>query len=249
MRQNFRSKIQFNKQFILRLITVFLLSQILFCASAKRYVVNRGNDLKDIPILGLEGNVYGFNTVILFPVFGASYNKNGKAVGIRLSHIGKYRVGDPDNKVTFVSWLNSRDYESYTYFGNTFLTANSFHEPINAENKRVNNKIYKVVPVINPCRFNLTIRYKDDVQRCHYYENVEFYPVELSLGFILGFRIGFSAGELIDFLVGIAGSDPMDDDTSYTEPTYIDLPQPIKEKDWESKLDAIDEKMNKRLTK
>ena len=248
MRPNSRSKIRFNKQIIFRLIAIFLISQILFCASVKCYAINRGNDLKDIPSFGVEGNVYGFNTVILFPIFGFAYNKNGKGVGIRQSHIGKYKVGDPDNKVTFISWLNNHDYESYTYFGNTFLTANSFHEPINAESKRVNSKIYKVVPVTR-CINKITIRYKDDVQRCHYYENVEFYPVELSMGFIVGFRVGFSAGELVDFLVGFAGFDPMDDDTSYTEPTYIELPQPLTEKDWESKLDALDEKMDKRQTK
>ena len=125
---------------------------------------------------------------------------------------------------------------------------NSFHEPISADSPRVNNKTYKVFTG-NRCGRKLIIRYKDDVQRCHYYENVEFYPVELSLGFILGVRIGFSAGELVDFLVGFAGFDPMDDDTSYTEPTYIDLPQPLTEKDWEFKLDALDEKMDKRQTK
>jgi hypothetical protein len=243
MRANFRSKIQFNKQSSLRLIVIFLISQILFCASAKQYIANRGNDLRDIPVLGLEGNVYGFNTVILFPIFGVAYNKNGKGVGIRLSHIGKYKVGDPDNKV-----LMYDSGETYGYFGNTLLMANSFHEPINADTRRVENKFYRVFTG-NRCRRILVVRYRDDVQRCHYYENIEFYPVELSLGFILGVRIGFSAGELVDFLGGFAGFDPMDDDTSYTEPTYIDLPQPLTEKDWESKLDALDEKMNKRLTK
>ena len=59
MRENFRSKIQFNKQIILRLIAIFLISQILYCASAKRYVANRGNDLKDIVNIGLEADTYG----------------------------------------------------------------------------------------------------------------------------------------------------------------------------------------------
>ena len=243
MRANFRSKIQFNKKIILRLITIFLISQILYCASAKRYVANRGNDLRDIPIFGLEGNVYGSNTVILLPAIGVAYNKNGKGIGIKHSHIGKYKVGDPDNKV-----LMSSNGETYHYFGNPFPMANSFHEPINADTRRVENKFYRVFTG-NRCRRILVVRYRDDVQRCHYYENIEFYPVELSLGFILGVRIGFYAGELVDFLGGFAGFDPMDDDTSYTEPTYIDLPQPLTEKDWESKLDALDEKMNKRLTK
>ena len=52
---------------------------------------------------------------------------------------------------------------------------------------------------------------------------------------------------MVDFLVGFAGFDPMDDDTSYTEPTYR-IAITSHRKDWESKLDALDEKMDKEQT-
>ncbi len=99
MRENFRSKIQLNKQIILRLITIFLTSQILFCASAKRYIANRGNDLTDIVNIGVEKDVYGFNIIVLQPFVGISYNADGKGVGLRHSHIGFYKTGDPENEL------------------------------------------------------------------------------------------------------------------------------------------------------
>ena len=99
MRENFRSKIQFNKQIILGLITLLLILQILFCASAKRYVVNRGNDLTDIVDIGLEKHVYGFNNIVFQPFVGISYNADGEGVGLRHSHIGFYKTGDAENEL------------------------------------------------------------------------------------------------------------------------------------------------------
>jgi|JI10StandDraft_1071094.scaffolds.fasta_scaffold00964_38 hypothetical protein len=244
MRENFRSKMQFNKQITLRLITIFLISQILFCASAKRYVVNRGNDLKDIPILGVEKGIYGSGIITLMPTFPIVDTTNGVGVGIIHGHIGKYKNGDPDNKV-IITLSEGPANVTETYFG--AIGPNNFYEPINPSSLRTKNKSYKLLVRDRYCGTKIVI-YKNVTHQCSYGENVGFLPLEFSIGVYFGFRIGISVGEVLDFVVGFFGFDPMDDDFSYS--VYRELPVPISQnKDWESKLDAIDEKMNMRLTK
>ena len=80
-------------------------------------------------------------------------------------------------------------------------------------------------------------------------------------------EVGFNVGEFADFIVGFVGFDPIKDDyddngnlpemKDWKEKNVItiirfyekELPKPLEKKDWESKLDAIDEKMNMRLIK
>ena len=86
--------------------------------------------------------------------------------------------------------------------------------------------------------------------KCAYNNSYLSFPIEASVGLFLGFRIGFNVMEVFDFIFGIIGFDPMNDDISNAEPLFIKLPKPLHEKkDWESKLDALDEKMDKRLNK
>ncbi|MBK8399186.1 MAG: hypothetical protein IPL26_28590 [Leptospiraceae bacterium] len=86
---------------------------------------------------------------------------------------------------------------------------------------------------------------------CYYIFGPRYYPVafELSIGIYLGLRVGINVDELIDFLRGIVGFDSLDDSSS-DEPVYRELPLPAHEnKDWESKFEALDEKMDRRLKK
>jgi hypothetical protein len=261
MRQNFRSKIQFNKQIILRLITIFLISQILFCASAKRYVVNRGNDLTDIIDIGLEKDVYGFNIITMAPFGGVSYNENGRGFGLRHSHIGFYKTGDPENEFV-IEDLYTKKKSTFSFnLGNSFFASTGFHESINPRNLRTQNKNYLVVTLNKGCLKSKKSHYKGETRYCHWNTNAGFAPIEISLGLYLGFRVSFNVGEFVDFFAGIVGYDPIKDD--YDENGNLPLvvskdlndniilpPSPTPEKkDWESKLDAIDEKMDKRLIK
>ena len=56
--------------------------------------------------------------------------------------------------------------------------------------------------------------------------------------------------EFADFFAGIAGYDLEYDDISNNEPLNRELPLPASEKkDWESKVEVLDEKMDRRVKK
>jgi hypothetical protein len=264
MREYFRSKIQFNKQIIFRLITIFLISQILFCASAKRYVVNRGNDLTDIVNVGVEKDVYGFDAIFLIPIGGVTRNANGKGLGLRHSHLGFYKTGDNEN--VFLIKDKNLIVRHELHLGDSIFYGTGFHEPINPRNLRTQNKNYLILTRGKGC-YDTKLYYKEEARLCHWTTNIVFFPIEISLGIYFGIRVGFNVGEFADFIVGFVGFDPIKDDyddngnlpemKDWKEKNVItiirfyekDLPKPLEKKDWESKLDAIDEKMNMRLIK
>lgn len=118
-------------------------------------------------------------------------------------------------------------------------------------------------------RFGMTIYYKNMKLNCgSWQEGFQYLPIEISIGFYIGGRVGFNFGELVDFLGGFLGFDPMEDDydesgnlpkMDWWKEKNVSFPVTINEKNsfkptpqnqnWESKLDAIDEKFNKRLEK
>ena len=118
-----------------------------------------------------------------------------------------------------------------------------------------------VVIVSKNCNNSIKLYYNGKTQNCHWSKNTGFAPIEISLGLYFGFRVGFNVGEFVDFFAGFIGFDPIKDD--YDENGNLPLvvskdlkdniilpPPPVPEKkDWESKLDALDEKMDKRQTK
>ncbi|HNL74738.1 MAG TPA: hypothetical protein PKH22_20285, partial [Leptospiraceae bacterium] len=248
----FRSKIKFNKLIILRLTIIFLISQMLFCASAKRYVANRGNDLTDIIDIGLEKDVYGFNIITIVPFFGVSYNESGKGVGLRHSHIGFYKTGDPDNEFV-IEDLYSKEKSTFSFnLGNSFFASTGFHESIDPRNLRTQNKNYVVVTLNKGCLKSKKSHYKGKTRYCHWNDNVAITPIEISLGLYFGFRAGFNVGKFVDFFGGIVGYDLIKDDydengnlppivSKDLEDNIIIPPTPTPEKKgWESKLDALD---------
>jgi|JI10StandDraft_1071094.scaffolds.fasta_scaffold654057_1 hypothetical protein len=257
MRENFRSKIQFNKKIILRLIAIFLFFQILFCASAKRYVANRGNDLKDIVNIGVEKDVYGIGIQM---VTGLGYQtaSSGTGYGLRYGQLGLYRTGDNENLISIYDYegenFSKREEQIFPGDSNLFISTN-YHQPQNTNELRVwNKKIMKVDFLFRRCYSSTGVIYKEKKMykgtKCAYNNSYLSFPIEASVGLFLGFRIGFNVMEVFDFIFGIIGFDPMNDDISNAEPLFIKLPKPLHEKkDWESKLDALDEKMDKRLNK
>ncbi len=255
MRQNFRSKIQFNKQIILRLIAIFLISQILFCASAKRYVANRGNDLKDIVNIGVEKDVYG----IQFAYFIGYQNAvNGEGYGLRFGYFGAYLTGDRFNKIFILDKNETNSVvkkQEQVFPGySSFDTTTIYHKAKILDDIRAARKEHLIVVSNSFGRCQMDeAKYRNILltkgRGCSYYSQ-RYYPLpmEFFIGYNYGFRIGINFTELLDFLVGIVGFDALGDDISYS--VYMKAPQPLPEKkDWESNLDALDEKMDKRLTK
>ncbi len=254
MCENFRSKIQFHKQIILRLITIFLISQILYCASAKRYVANRGNDLKDIVNIGVEKDVYG----IQFAYFIGYQNAvNGEGYGLRFGYFGAYLTGDRFNKIFILekkeanSVIKKQEQVSPGY--SSFDTTTIYHKAKNLDDIRAARKEHVIVVSNSLSRCLIGEAKYRNIQLtkgrgCSFYSQ-RYYPLpmELFIGYNYGFRIGVNFTELLDFLVGIVGFDALGDDASYY--VTMEAPQPIKEKDWESKLDALDEQIDRRLTK
>ena len=67
-------------------------------------------------------------------------------------------------------------------------------------------------------------------------------PIEFSLGLYIGVRVGFNFGEVVDFLGGVLGFDPLNDDISQVN---IDLPaKSTINTNWESQFDSVDEIFN-----
>lgn len=225
-------------------IPLIIILFLFYCNSFQKYVKNRADDLKDIPILGVEKGIYGSGIITLMPTFSIIDTTNGVGVGIIHGHIGKYKNGDPDNKV-IITLSEGPANVTETYFG--AIGPNNFYEPIAPSSIRAKNKSYKLLVRNRHCDKRVVI-YKNVTHQCNYGENVGFLPLELSIGVYFGFRLGISVGEVLDFIVGFLGFDPMDDDFSYS--VYRELPAPTSQnKDWESKVDALDEKINRRLSK
>ncbi len=264
MRENFGSKIQFNKQSILRLIAIFLFFQILFCASVKRYAINRGNDLKDIVNVGVERNIYGIGIQFGLPI-GYQDAIDGVGYGLRNGYFGVYSTGDRNNKIIRYYRYNrsvmvkSINEELINPGDSNLLISTSYHKPQNLDDRRVAKKEYlKVSHLFYKCSErgvsgvdtygNIALEAASSKGSCSFQSFYYPYPFELSFGYNFGFRVGINLWEVLDFLLGIFGSDPFGDDTSYF--IFTGAPQPLTEKkDWESKLDALDEKMDKRLNK
>lgn len=236
MRENFRSKIQFNKQIFLRLTVIFLISQILFCASAKRYIANRGNDLTDIVNIGVEKDVYGVAANIDLVLIGWKKDSDGIGYGMRYGHIGKYK---PGAKIPLR--IRTKDQKIVGYYGDIqFLLGyqSYYHEPIKPENIRNERKQIRFA-VLGSTGMKNTPREYYLINKPR--ESYCYLPIEISFGAHYGIRIGFNLHEFVDFFAGIMGFDPLTDDIA-------GIPQPVLSKsNWEDQIDALDIKLNESI--
>jgi hypothetical protein len=250
---------------IISRITFTIFSLLLLnCSSFQNYLINRGNDLTDIINIGLEKDVYGIDAIFLIPIGGVTRNAKGKGLGLRHSHLGFYKTGDNEN--VFLIKDKNLIVRHELHLGDSIFYGTGFHEPINPRNLRTQNKNYLILTRGKGC-YDTKLYYKDEARICHWTTNIVFFPIEISLGVYFGIRVGFNIGEFVDFLGGFIGFDPIKDDyddngnlretKGWQEKNVItiirfdekDLPKPLEKKDWESKVDALDEKMDKRLTK
>ncbi|MBP7282074.1 MAG: hypothetical protein KBA66_10880 [Leptospiraceae bacterium] len=219
------------------IVQTFLLN----CASTQNYFINRASDLKDIFILGVEKDVYGFNIITLIPIVGVSHNSGGQGVGLRNSHLGFYKTGDKDNLLTLENITHQRKWS--WYLGDSIFYSTGFHEPIHPSNLRTENKKFIGVNLGKGCtRGERRLYYKNESQLCHWYTGGKMLPIEFSLGLYIGVRVGFNFGEVVDFLGGVLGFDPLNDDISQVN---IDLPaKSTINPNWESQFDSVDEIFN-----
>ena len=202
--------------------------------------------MKAIVNVGLEANTYDLYVSQPIGILG-SRASDGKGIGLRNGHFGFYATGDSKNSIK-ASKLNGSEIFSLNLGNSLPGWWSSYHEPVGDVSLRNWNKRYKVLHIYR-CR-DIYVYYKESKFHCGIaeYSHLPFFRFEIASGIYLGFRIGINFDELLDFLVGFAGFDPMDDDIIYFQ--YRELPLPLTEKkDWESKLDTLDEKMDKRLTK
>ncbi len=237
---------------ILTIIIFFFLSN---CASFQNYILNRGNDLKDIVNIGIEKDVYGVNAQVAIGVIGFQNAYSGTGFGLRYGHFGKYKTGDDKNAISFFDGTEKKE----IYFGNSILfSSTNYHEPQTSKNSRASlKKIKRLEFLFRRCVND--IYYKEKIfpiqytyyrgQRCFFSESYihNLRSLELSVGMYIGLRIGFNLNEFIDFIAGVAGYDLYYDDY---KTTYNELPQALPEKpNWESKFDSADKEMDARLKK
>ena len=233
-------------------ILLFVISNLVYCASVKRYMYNRGNDLTDIVNIGVEKGVYGFNTQTI-GVLGFQNASSGVGFGMRNGHFGLYKTGDDENVISFLDGNERKE----IYFGNSdLLSSTNYHEPYNSTNLRnLKKQIKRLEFLFNTCNSS-SAHYKENYisihyinfrgKRCYFSDSYTVWSVELSVGLYLGFRLGVNLNEFADFFAGIAGYDLEYDDISNNEPLNRELPLPASEK---SKVEVLDEKMDRRVKK
>ena len=215
-------------------------------------------DASDVFNVGIERDIYGVSISFFGILYSIQKASNGKGFGVRYGHFGAYKTGDQDNEISISYISDNRKIvkdgfmlgDSYPAWPMEWFTA--FHEPTGFILSRNQSKSFRYVHFFR-CHKKYTINYKNYNYICtgkntfpdQIYNS---YQIELSLGVFLGFR--FNPHEFVDFLIGLVGYDSMDDDTLDNVPVYRYLPQPATTlKDWESKLDTIDEDMDSRVKK
>lgn len=250
---------------VFKIIICMLCLILINCASLKNYFMNRAYDLRDIGNIGVEENVYGGGIYIDSLILGLSYNVDGEGYGLRFGHLGKYKTGKEDafssNFYRFneIQSCKEANVKKTRNIGGNFLIffGSNYHEAESAlfrNHKKMLVNVNETAVIflssskVSSGRTNV-ICYKDIQANTFLRDSYVVLPIEVSVGFLFGIRLGFNPHELLDFMVGIVGFDLLDDDISNTEPIYRELPQPVKQnKMWEENLEKVDKKFPKVLT-
>lgn len=178
----------------------------LHCISIDSYLKNRKNDVIDVPVVGLEKNIYGVSAWVWCFGGGLQYAKNGVGVGFRSGSVGQYKTGGRGSSI----YISTQENSNLTLnHGNSFVVLNSNSHLPNDGEKRSDKKAFSKfnTNLIFPLGATKTSTGEIDGKWCD--SPISF---ELSLGIYYGVRIGMNFTELIDFLFGTFTFDLMDDD-------------------------------------
>lgn len=238
---------------------IFFSLFVINCSSIQTYLKDRGNDLSDIVNVGVEKDVYGVSVQWI----GWQNASTGVGYGLRHGHFGKYSTGDKQNKIILFEEEKedgSFKNESQVSPGeSSFSITTTYYKSIHSNDKRTKKKHFlQIYPwrCYPPKSGAIFIKKKDVVgnQRyCGYRfsnSNMDPIPIELSLGFYLGLRIGLNVFEIFDLFAGFFGFDPMRDDTVNIEPRQQTVKPTIDGKSFEipppstdrNDLDPLEEK-------
>lgn len=176
------------------------------CASLGNYFQNRKNDLTDIPVIGIEENVFGVSAWAWCFGGGMQYGKNGLGLGIRSGTLGYYKTGGRGGSIYVSTYENTNLALNQ---GNSFVVLNSNSHIPKLDDKRSNKKAFS--------KFNTNIIFPLGASQTSSGEIIGKWcdspiSVEISLGIYYGVRVGFNFSEAFDFLVGVTTIDFQEDD-------------------------------------
>lgn len=186
---------------------IYILSLLtLDCSSLKSYTINRANDFLDIFILGVEKRVYGGGLYFL----RFHYTKNGVGLGLKNGNFVFYKLGDAENPIYIYDQVEGK--WSKHFFGE--FAFYYYFEPISKhERNGFSSKFLEYFKFIRKFSCDeIILIYKNYKFDCSINSIYTVDRFEISLGLYLGIRIGFNFFQTFDFLVGIFGFDPMNDD-------------------------------------
>ncbi len=166
--------------------SLFLISS---CASIFNYTSNRVDDLTDIPIIGIEQNVYGAGFHFWCVGGGIQSSVDASGVGLRNGNFGIYNLSS-QKKISF-SKLRLPS-------GLSTILFNSYGHHTKNSNPRSKNKNF---------RFASYVFFVPNIDECNAPVGFEF-----SMGLYVGFRFGINFSEIGDFFLGIVGADYKRDD-------------------------------------
>lgn len=196
--------------------------------SAADYAANRGRDLRDIVNLSVEKDVYGFYIQPPIPFYiGYQKGASGTAYGLRYGNFGEYQTGDPNNPI-----LDNKEYNTEKrYFGDfpNFPNEGMYYKSLKYSARMRGKSLLEFVTSdkgfqnVNACK----LEYKGKIlstgkKYCSHSKSGSISyralgNVEMFIGLKYGIKIGFSSAETFDFLLGIFGFDPKEDDIGWLE--------------------------------
>lgn len=180
---------------------IFLISFCLLSSCSHANLKNRAYDFRDVFNIGLEKNNYGVACAMIIAT-GIQNAEAAEGIGLRFGHWGKYKAGGTD----YIYKINKNAPEGYGTIGNSFIFISSY-EHIPLENVLPRNKKKLVRETFMLKRPSSYDHFSIEMN-----ESYSFPPFECSLGIYYGIRMGFNLHELVDFLGGLFGYDPLDDD-------------------------------------
>lgn len=188
------------------------------CSSVQTYFKDRGNDALDIINIGAEKNIYGVRISAGIPL-GFQKASSGVGFGLRGGYFGKYFTGDNENKIHFLKEEDDkllREDQISPGDSNVFFATTSYHKPNDLKDLRACKKQFQeVFPLLGWTRAEYLGSSMSRSMKGIFRVGLADIKLEISVGTFIGFRIGLSVFETIDFIFGIFGFDFMRDDSKY----------------------------------
>ncbi|MDF3821283.1 hypothetical protein P3G55_15360 [Leptospira sp. 96542] len=178
------------------------------CHSIDKYFQNRTKDIVDIPVIGVEENIYGISAWFWCFGGGIQHGRNGLGLGIRNGVVGYYKTGGRGGRIYLSTYENS---DLVLDQGNSLIVMNSnSHIPKEDEPRNHKKSFSKFnTNVIFPLGFGSERGSSSGIESRWCESPVS---VEVSIGIHYGIRLGMNFSEIFDFLTGVILIDPLNDD-------------------------------------